>query len=116
MRLLAFSCKFPKRQAETVSRSYPDSIGNLSTIRHSGRQTSSPGREMLDPQKLRDNPIAIAEYLTEAFEKSELSGILDAIKSVMQAQNVKQLAEITGMRRDGLYKTFATKRILNLAE
>jgi probable addiction module antidote protein len=61
---------------------------------------------MLDPQKLRDNPIAIAEYLTEAFEKSELSGILDAIKSVMQAQNVKELAEVTGMRRDGLYKTF----------
>ena len=72
---------------------------------------------MLDPQKLRDNPIAIAEYLTEAFEKSELSGILDAIKSVMQAQNVKQLAEITGMRRDGSIKrSEATKRILNLAE
>ena len=68
------------------------------------------GGEMLDPKKLRDNPIAIAEYLTEAFEKSELSGILDAIKSVMQAQNVKQLAEITGMRRDGLYKTFGSNK------
>jgi DNA-binding phage protein len=28
----------------------------------------------------------------------------------MQAQNVKQLAEITGMRRDGLYKTFGSNK------
>jgi probable addiction module antidote protein len=65
---------------------------------------------MLDPKKFRRNPIAIAEYLTEAFEKSDLAGILDAIKSVMQAQNVKELAEVTGMRRDGLYKTFGSSK------
>ncbi len=68
------------------------------------------------------NPMAIAEYLTEAFEKSDFAGILEAIKSVMQAQNVKELAEVTGMRRDGLYKTFARKkdpqlsRVLSLFE
>jgi probable addiction module antidote protein len=61
---------------------------------------------MLDPKKFRGNPIAIATYLNDAFEKSDLDGILDAIKFVMQAQNVKELAEVTGMRRDGLYKTF----------
>ena len=63
-------------------------------------------RRKFDPQNYRDNPPAIAEYLTEAFEKSDIGGILDAIKAVMQAQNVKELAEVTGMRRDGLYKTF----------
>jgi probable addiction module antidote protein len=77
---------------------------------------------MLDPKKFRGNSVAIAEYLTEAFEKSDFAGILDAIKSVMQAQNVKELAEVTGMRRDGLYKTFSRKkdpqlsRVLSLFE
>jgi len=78
---------------------------------------------MLDSKKLRGNPIGIARYLTEAFEKNDLCGILDAIKFVMQAQNVQELAEITGMRRDGLYKTFGKakkdpqlSRVLNLFE
>jgi probable addiction module antidote protein len=63
--------------------------------------------EKFDPAYFRDNPAAIAEYLTEAFEKNDLDGILDAIKSVMKAQNVKALSEAIGIRRDGLYKTFA---------
>jgi probable addiction module antidote protein len=77
---------------------------------------------MLDSKKLRGNPIVIARYLTEAFEKNDLCGILDAIRFVMQAQNVTELAEITGMRREGLYKTFSRKkdpqlsRILSLFE
>jgi len=77
---------------------------------------------MLDSKKLRGNPIEIARYLTEAFEKNDLCGILDAIRFVMQAQNVTELAEITGMRREGLYKTFSRKkdpqlsRILSLFE
>jgi probable addiction module antidote protein len=65
---------------------------------------------MLDPKKFRGNPIAIARYLTDAFAKNDLDGILEAIKFVMQAQNVKELAEITGLRRDGLYKTFGSKK------
>jgi probable addiction module antidote protein len=55
---------------------------------------------------LRDDPTAIAHYLTEMFEKNELEGILEALKVVMRAQNVLALAESTGMRRDGLYKSF----------
>src|SRR5437899_7320509 len=65
---------------------------------------------MLDSKKLRGNPIVIARYLTEAFEKNDLCGILDAVRFVMQAQNVKHLAEVTGMRRDGLYKTFGRSK------
>jgi probable addiction module antidote protein len=60
----------------------------------------------LDPAHFRDNPAAIAQYLTEAFEKNDLDGILNAIKFVMKAQNVKALSEAIGIRRDGLYKTF----------
>src|ERR1035437_5018524 len=63
-----------------------------------------------DPAHFRDNPAAIAEYLTEAFEKNDFGGILAAMKFVMQAQNVKALAEAAGMRRDGLYKTFGAKK------
>jgi probable addiction module antidote protein len=81
------------------------------------------GHEMFDPKRLRANPTAIAEYLTEAFERSDLPGILNAIKSVMLAQNVKELAELTGMRRDGLYRSFASgktdphlSRVLSLFE
>jgi probable addiction module antidote protein len=57
-------------------------------------------------EDLRDNPPAIAAYLTEMFDKNHIPGILDAINFVMRSQNVKALAEHTGMRRDGLYKTF----------
>jgi probable addiction module antidote protein len=55
---------------------------------------------------LRDNPPAIADYLTEMFGKNDLKGILEALKVVTRAQNVLALAESTGMRRDGLYKSF----------
>jgi probable addiction module antidote protein len=60
----------------------------------------------MSEEKLRGDPQAIAEYLTEVFEKNDLHSILDAIKVVMRSQNVLALAESTGMRRDGLYKTF----------
>jgi probable addiction module antidote protein len=55
---------------------------------------------------LRDDPTAIAHYLTEIFETNELESILEALRVVMRAQNVLALAESTGMRRDGLYKSF----------
>jgi probable addiction module antidote protein len=65
-----------------------------------------PQATKLDPKKYRDNPSAIAQYLTEAFEKNDLGVILKAIQSVMRAQNVQELSEITGLRRDNLYRTF----------
>jgi probable addiction module antidote protein len=64
------------------------------------------GENLMSMQSLRDNPRAIAAYLTEMFEKDDLSDILDGINLVMRAQNVKALAESIGLRRDGLYKTF----------
>ena len=59
-----------------------------------------------DPAKFRENPKAIAAYLTEAFDKNDLGAVVLAINSVMRAQNVLALAEATGLRRDLLYKTF----------
>ena len=62
-----------------------------------------------DPADFRDNPIAIAEYLTEAFSHNDLGVVLRAINAVMRAQNVLALAEETGLRRDRLYATFGGK-------
>ena len=60
----------------------------------------------MSKENLRDNPKAIASYLTDIFDKNDLKGILKALAVVMRAQNVLALAEFTGMRRDGLYKSF----------
>ena len=65
-----------------------------------------PRAKKLDLEKYRNNPKAIADYLTEAFEKNDLGAAVIAIKSVMSAQNVQELSEITGMRREALYRTF----------
>ena len=59
-----------------------------------------------DPRHYRDNPQAIARYLTEAFETNDLSTIMQCINRVMRAQNVQALAREAGLRRDRLYKTF----------
>jgi probable addiction module antidote protein len=64
----------------------------------------------LDPKNYNANSVAIAAYLTEVFEKNDFGSILEALKFIMRAQNVKALAEATGMRRDGLYKTFTGKK------
>lgn len=56
--------------------------------------------------KFRDNPEAIAEYLSEAFDTKDLGVVMLAINEVMRAQNVLQLAAAAGLRRDRLYKTF----------
>ena len=70
----------------------------------------------------RDNPEAIARYLTEAFGKNDLSLVLTALNKVLRAQNVQALARDVGMRRDNLYKTFGgsvepdLSRLLKLLE
>jgi probable addiction module antidote protein len=60
-----------------------------------------------DPKSLRDNPAAIAEYLNEALAKNDLPTVLQALKFVVRAQNVMALAEVTGMRRESLYRSFS---------
>jgi len=62
-----------------------------------------------DLKNLRENPVAIAQYLNEAFATNDLGAILRAISTVMRAQNVLALAEAAGLRRDRLYKSFGGK-------
>jgi probable addiction module antidote protein len=59
-----------------------------------------------DALLFRDNPQAIASYLSEVFEKNDIDAILRAIHRVMRAQNVQALAREAGLRRDKLYVTF----------
>jgi probable addiction module antidote protein len=54
----------------------------------------------------RDNPVAISKYLTEIFDKNDLHVLLDALNSVMRAQNVVGLSKSMGVRRRALYKAF----------
>ncbi len=56
----------------------------------------------LDPEHYRDNPTAIANYLTEVIEKNDLEILVRAIGNVMRAQNVNALSEETGLRRENL--------------
>jgi probable addiction module antidote protein len=67
-------------------------------------------KKKLDPGHYRDNPTAIAEYLTEVLMKNDLAILVQAIGSVMRAQNVKALSEETGLRRENLYRMFAGHR------
>ena len=64
----------------------------------------------LDPERYRDNPTAIAGYLTELLKKNDLAILVRAIGNVMRAQNVKALSEETGLRRENLYRMFAGGR------
>jgi len=63
-----------------------------------------------DPEHYRDNPTAIAGYLTELLKKNDLAILVRAIGNVMRAQNVKALSEETGLRRENLYRMFAGHR------
>ena len=65
-----------------------------------------PSGKKADAQLFRDNPTAIATYLSEAFEKNDIDAIVKAINRVMRAQNVQAIAREAGLRRDKLYSTF----------
>jgi probable addiction module antidote protein len=67
-------------------------------------------KKKLDPGRYRDNPTAIAGYLTEILMKNDLAVLVQAIGNVMRAQNVKALSEETGLRRENLYRMFAGHR------
>src|SRR5450432_747266 len=60
----------------------------------------------LDPEHYRDNPTAIAKYLTEMLKQNDIAVLVRAIGQVMRAQNVKALSEATGLRRENLYRMF----------
>lgn len=71
---------------------------------------------------VRDNPAAIAAYLTENLQENDPSRAQAALSLVARAQNVQILARDAGLRRDTLYRTFSGRidpqisRVLKLLE
>src|SRR6478609_6664763 len=70
----------------------------------------------------RDNPAAIATYLSDNFEENEILKAKTALSLVTRAHNVQILARDAGLRRDTLYRTFGGRidpqlsRVLRLLE
>jgi probable addiction module antidote protein len=70
----------------------------------------------------RDNPLEIARYLTEILARDDFPALLEALSTVLRAQNVSALSRATGLRRERLYVTFDGmiepdfKRVLKLLE
>jgi probable addiction module antidote protein len=52
------------------------------------------------------NPVAIAAYLTEAFETNDAAFICAAFDTVARARGIGDVAKATGLSRESLYKTF----------
>jgi DNA-binding phage protein len=61
----------------------------------------------IDPKLFRDNPYAVAAYLSEAFEKNDRAALLAAINFVMRAQNVQALAREAGLADPMLSRVMA---------
>lgn len=51
-------------------------------------------------------PVAIAEYLNEAFESGDTAYISHALDTVARAKGMTNIAKETGLGRESLYKTF----------
>lgn len=62
--------------------------------------------------KLRWNSKACAEFLTLAFEKSDIGEIVKALESVLRAQeNVVEFAKIASLQRQSLYRAFRQSHV-----
>ena len=51
-------------------------------------------------------PVAIAAYLTEAFETNDAAYICTALDTVARAKGITEVSNATGLSRESLYKTF----------
>jgi probable addiction module antidote protein len=60
----------------------------------------------MDSKDYRDDPPAIAQYLTEILKKNDFDLLSVGINTVMRAQNVVRLSKSMGVRRRALYKAF----------
>lgn len=70
------------------------------------RWTMVASNKAILAELFRDNPAAIATYLTERMRENDFDAARTALSRVMQAQNVQMLARDAGLRRDALYRTF----------
>ena len=51
-------------------------------------------------------PVAIAAFLTEAFETNDPAYICTALDTIARAKGIADIARATGLSRESLYKTF----------
>ncbi len=62
--------------------------------------------------ELRSNPKASAEFLTLACEKFDIGAIVEALESVLRAQeNVVEFAKTASLQRQSLYRSFGKSRV-----
>jgi probable addiction module antidote protein len=59
--------------------------------------------KVFDPQKYRDNPAMISEYLNQSLATDDLTTILAALAAVVKAQNVLALSEGSTISRETFY-------------
>jgi probable addiction module antidote protein len=60
--------------------------------------------------KYRDNPSAIAKYLSVALSTGDPDHIMKAIGDMIRAQGVSRFSQKTGLERAGLHRSFSGKR------
>jgi probable addiction module antidote protein len=83
-----------------------DSVTLMSHLHTKPKGTSvGSSQKKLEKADLQD-PIAIADFLTQAFETNDLQLVLKSLWTIIMKQNVLALAEVSGLRREGLYRTF----------
>lgn len=56
-----------------------------------------------DPQKYRNNPTMISEYLNQSLATDDLATILAALAAMVKAQNVLALSEGSAIHRETFY-------------
>jgi probable addiction module antidote protein len=67
-------------------------------------------------RELRSNSRMVAQYLTRAFDTSQIAAIVAAFSDVLRAQeNVAELAEKTARDRSSLYRAFTPPRVPRLS-
>jgi probable addiction module antidote protein len=57
-----------------------------------------------DPQKYRDNPTMISEYLNQSLATDDLSSVVAALAAIVKAQNVLAISEDAAIRRETFYR------------
>jgi probable addiction module antidote protein len=57
--------------------------------------------------KFRDNPVAISEYLSDAFSTGDAMVIAKAIGDMVRAQGMSRFSRKSGLGRENLYRIFS---------
>lgn len=62
--------------------------------------------EKFDVAEFLDSKEMIAEYLTQTLQDGDINALLQALGNVAKALGMSEIARITGLGRESLYKVF----------